>query len=186
MARQIEQAKRATLLEYAKRFGVKVCVETGTYTGDTVEAMFNSGWFRRIDTIEIYPDRAERARKRFIRMSRVHCWAGDSATVLPVVLEQFARPALFWLDAHHSGKKIARVKGLVETPVVAELKTILGHVSAPKHVILIDDAHYFETFPKKHPAYPTTRVLEDTVRAVFPDWAFYTENDIIRIHRVDG
>lgn len=182
---QAELDKRNLLLEYARRFAPKVFVETGTYKGDTVKAMFASGLFTAIYTIDIYLDRVERARRRFGTFGTIHCFDGDSAEVLPLILEAIGEPALFWLDAHHSGKQIARAKGLVSTPILAELEAVLAHSHADEHVILIDDARYYVTFPEKYPDYPTLAALETLVRQRLPDAVFDVTNDIIRIHRVD-
>ncbi len=70
----------------------------GTYTGETAWAFRHE--FDRIETIELEPSLARLARIRFGRTSSVHVHEGDSASVLPEILESLDRPALFWLDAH--------------------------------------------------------------------------------------
>lgn len=178
-------AKRLVLMEYAKRFGTRAFVETGTYKGDTVKAMLLSQLFTQIWTVDIFPDRARTAKRRFRSFPHIHCDQGDSAQWLPTVLTQIHEPALFWLDAHHSGKQIARTRGLVETPILAELEAVLGHSYAQDSVILIDDARYYEEFPKKYPNYPTTEQLSEMVLSKFPAWTFEIQDDIIRTHRAD-
>jgi hypothetical protein len=181
--RQAEIDKRNRLIDYAKRFGCKVFVETGTYKGDTVKAMLLSGLFDKIYSMDIFEDRAVHAQNRFKSFPTVDCRFGDSAVVLPEILTEIHEPALFWLDAHHSGKQIARTKGLVETPIAAELDAVLNHPQAADHVLLIDDARYYEEFSKQYDNYPTTQALKDKILGKFPDWVFEVKDDIIRAHR---
>lgn len=185
MSRANERRKHEILIQYAERFGMKVFIETGTYRGDTVKAMLLTSLFREIHTIEIYEDRVENAKKRFRSFKHIHCWYGDSAEILPQILLHIDEPTLFWLDAHHSGKQIARVKGLIETPIVAELKTAVIH--NPGNVLLIDDARYYEVYPTKYPDadYPPMEKLEEIVKLEQPDWVFAIKDDVIRIHRDD-
>ena len=171
------------LKEYAKRFELKVFIETGTYRGDTVKAMLLSGLFDRIHTVDIYEDRVLHSQSRFKSFPHVECHWGDSAEVLPVILSKTDKPALFWLDAHHSGKQIARKQGLIETPILAELTAALSYSDIYNSVILIDDARYYIEFPKKYPYYPKTEILQEMVKTAIPDWIFETEQDIIRCHR---
>lgn len=181
---KLEIFKHEMLIDYAKRFGTKVFVETGTYKGDTVKAMLYSYLFDQIYTIDIFEDRTAKAMRRFRKFDNVTCLNGDSAFVLPELLRTIHEPALLWLDAHHSGKQIARSEGLIETPIISELKAALAHPDAGEHVIIIDDARYYETFSVKYPTtYPCTSELESMVKAKFPDHVFEMHDDIIRVHR---
>jgi hypothetical protein len=83
---------------------------------------------------------------------------------------------LFWLDAHWSGGSTA--KGTVDTPIVQELKCVVNHVKADKHIILIDDAR---CFTGKND-YPTLEFLKKYISGMFPDWIFEINDDIIRIY----
>jgi len=138
---------------------------TGTFHGGTVEAVKRA--FRHIDTIELDPQLAARARQRFAGHSHVTVLQGDSGQVLPTVLARLTEPALFWLDAHYSGPGTARANR--DTPIVDEISAILAH-PVPGHVVLIDDARGFGALPD----YPTVAELEAFVRA---------RADGIRIHR---
>lgn len=182
---QQEIDKRMLLIEYAQKFQTPYFVETGTYKGDTVKAMLQSGLFRQIHTIDIYQDRAEAAARRYKPFPHVHCWFGDSAEQLPAIIRKLDGPVLYWLDAHHSGKQIARTKGLIETPIVAELDAVLKHPHIEDSVIVIDDSRYFVKFPKKYKNYPTTQQVKDKILGVLPDWVFEDKDDIIRCHRAE-
>jgi hypothetical protein len=66
---------------------------------------------------------------------------GDSASVLPRILDGLDEPALFWLDAHPSTDRTARDAPI---PLRAELAAIAAHPVAG-HVVLIDDLQYAGT-----------------------------------------
>jgi hypothetical protein len=176
-----ERQKHDILKRYAELYSTKVFVETGTFKGNTTKAMLKSNLFESIHTVDIYHDRFEKARKRFTPFPHVKCWSGDSAVVLPQILERITQPALFWLDAHHTGKRIARVKGLIETPLVAELTAVLQHPH--DHIILIDDANYYRKYGNTISEYPTTSDIQNLVSKHHPTWTFKEIEDIIRIHR---
>jgi hypothetical protein len=101
-----DNLKRTLLRDVAKRYGLRVLVETGTYMGETAWALRRD--FDRIETIELEPTLARLARIRFGSKARVRVHEGDSATVLPQILEALDEPALFWLDAHPSTDRTAR------------------------------------------------------------------------------
>jgi len=128
-----DDAKRSLLREVASRHGLRVLVETGTYMGETAWALRRD--FDRIETIELEPTLARLARIRFARVPNVHLNEGDSAAVLPRILEALGEPALFWLDAHPSTDRTARD---APVPLRAELAAIAAHPVAG-HVVLVDD-----------------------------------------------
>lgn len=59
--------------------------------------------FDRIYSIELDPVLAARAARLFKGRQGIEMMVGDSATVLPLVLERLDDPVLFWLDAHYAG-----------------------------------------------------------------------------------
>jgi hypothetical protein len=99
----------------------------------------------RIETIELEPTLAQLARIRFARAANVHVHEGDSASVLPRILDGLDEPALFWLDAHPSTDRTARGGPI---PLQAELAAIARH-PVVGHVVLVDDLQYAGT-----PGYP--------------------------------
>lgn len=130
--------KRRILKTYAGRYGLDTMVETGTYLGDMVAGV--RGDFRSIMTIELDDALFERAKRRFAGDSNVHLYKGDSGKVLKEIVSELRGPALFWLDAHHSGGITAH--GDQATPVLEELDHVLAS-GEPRHVVLIDDARDF-------------------------------------------
>jgi hypothetical protein len=138
-----DNPKRALLRDVAKEHHLRVLVETGTYMGETAWALRRE--LDRIETIELEPTLARLARIRFKRVPNVHVHEGDSAAVLPRILETLAEPALFWLDAHPSTDRTAHDAPI---PLRAELAAIGGH-PVGGHVVLVDDLQYLGT-----PGYP--------------------------------
>lgn len=165
-------AKQNALKEVAKRFGLRVLVETGTYQGDMVEAMKDT--FDRIYTIELSPELHRRAADRFRRNRNVEVILGDSGTQLGSVVAQLKDAALFWLDGHYSAGVTAR--GAEDTPIYRELEHILGS-GVPGHVIVIDDARSFGS----DPAYPTLGELRSFVESRRPGYMVDVTNDSIRL-----
>ena len=167
--------KQAVIREYAKKFNIKVLIETGTFLGEMVSAMKND--FDSISSIELSSDLCERARKKF-KQSHIKIYEGDSTTVLPEILKSLNCPAIFWLDGHYSSGFTA--KSDFNTPVRAELNCIFNHY-VKKHIILIDDASCFTGMDD----YPALDELEAIVKKNQPGSVFKVGEDIIKIYPED-
>jgi len=167
--------KQALVADYAARFGVATLVETGTYMGTMVHAMRRR--FQRIVSIELDPYLAERATRRFAASPHVRILRGDSAARLANVLETLTEPALFWLDAHYSGGITSRTA--LDTPVATEVRRILEHPVADRHVVLIDDARLFDGTHD----YPSLDELRALVASKRPELTVEVADDVIRVHR---
>jgi hypothetical protein len=174
-------SKQATILEYATRFNTPRLVETGTWHGDTVEAL--RGHFTDVYSIELSEELHERAKLRFKDCPNVHLLLGDSGTILNATIDPTQR-TLFWLDAHCSGGDTVRVSPSQDTRVLQELGMIFS--LAPDSVILIDDAREFHrNYPVGHwqyNSYPTLGEVEAYVAQKMPTCSFEVKNDIVRIH----
>jgi hypothetical protein len=160
------------VIDHERRFKTRVFVETGTLFGDMIAAVRT--YFDDVHSIELDAELCTKAQRRFARHRNVHIHLGDSSKVLPDLLREIHQPALFWLDGHYSGEFTAR--GELETPISAELESILGH-PIRNHVILVDDAREFNGTHD----YPTLADLEAAVRSSRPDMSFTVKHDIIRI-----
>ena len=153
----------------ANRIGAEFLVETGTYLGDTVWYMRND--CAKIYSIEIQPDLAELARKRFKHLEHVDIITGDSSVELMKLIPDLNKPVLFWLDGHYSGGITG--SGREECPLMSELaairsaKTILS--------IMIDDARCFGT---EH-GYPKLQEVLDYADNQFPEHRCRVENDVV-------
>ncbi|WP_049815195.1 hypothetical protein [Rhodothermus marinus] len=163
--------KLYTLRAYAKAFGLRVFIETGTYLGDTAEWMARMGM--RVYTIELDETLFKDAQLRLQRYRNVTVMWGDSGEILPKLLSSEIRePALFWLDAHYSGGITAR--GTIESPIESEISAILHH-NVKGHVILIDDARHFTGSG----GYPHLDELLHRLRVAFDGYSVEVSTDII-------
>jgi hypothetical protein len=167
--------KQGVVSEYARRHGLRVLVETGSYLGDMIHA--TRGVFDEFHSIELNPKFFEIARKRFARDARVTIVRGDSGELLGDVLSRVDKPCLFWLDGHYTAGKYA-IRPDRETPIEKELRHIAGHPLKISHVILIDDARDY-TGTGDYPSLETLKI-----------WArregfgvFEVERDIVRISK---
>lgn len=164
--------KQRTLQTYSKRYGLKVLVETGTYYGEMVEAMKDV--FDHIYSIELSKELYEQARERFKAAKHIELIHGDSGVELRNLISKIDQPALFWLDGHYSDGVTA--KGDKDTPIYEELHHILD---APDrgHIIIIDDARCFGTYP----AYPRIEELTDFIKSKRTNVNIIVQDDSIRI-----
>ncbi len=154
--------KVIALRRYARTFALDSFIETGTCFGETTAALAHL--FDRCITIELSHELHSQAVKRFSGLRNVRCLQGDSGVVLSRVLAEIDKPALFWLDAHHSGGVTANAG---YDPIFEELKCIYMH-SIKKHVILVDDArgHAVERIISEAPPSHKATVRNDIIRIV--------------------
>jgi SAM-dependent methyltransferase len=130
---------REFVLSLRDAFGVRCFVETGTYLGDTLAQLADD--FESLHSIELSSDCYAHASARFADKPQIRLVNADSTSGLDTVLRGLSEDrALFWLDAHYSGGETA--KGQSNTPVKAELETILAHPHR-NDIILVDDLRYF-------------------------------------------
>lgn len=167
-------AKQAMLREYREKYGLGTMVETGTFLGDTVEAMRHE--FRKVYSIELADKFHEIAKKRFERVGNVSLHKGDSGKVMPEVVKMVNGPALFWLDGHYSGGDTAQ--GDLNCPVWGELEAIFAGMEHP-FVVLIDDARCFKNVGSEE--YPAVADIEKWVKERRPDLGVEVAMDCIRI-----
>ena len=162
--------------DIAAQHSIKVFFETGTYLGNTVYGVKNS--FDEVYSVELSKELAELAHERFRHAPKVHIINGDSADAVESFLSSLDQPAIFWLDAHYSAGITA--KGKLQTPVKAELKSILLH-SVKQHQILIDDVKDFNG----QNDYPTVEEVFDMVRQFgAKNYKAKVEGEVFRISPV--
>lgn len=167
-------AKREMLMDYATRHGLRYFVETGTFKGDTVEAMrrhFDGVW-----SIELAPHFYQDAVRRFEGASNVKLLQGDSGKKMAEIVVQLQGPTLFWLDGHYSGGNTAQ--GDLKCPVWGELEAIFAGCAHP-FVVLIDDARCFVNEGAED--YPAVGDIEKWVEGRRPDLGIEVAMDCIRI-----
>lgn len=164
--------KQDILKAYATEYGLSILVETGTYKGEMVDALY--GCFKEIYSIELSEMYSKRAQTYFKWRKKVKVIQGDSGKVIGELIHEIRQPALFWLDGHYSAGDTA--KGEKSTPVLKELKHILSAEDL-RHVILIDDARAFG----KAEDYPSLEELKDFVFSFRKNVDFINKDDIIRV-----
>jgi predicted O-methyltransferase YrrM len=164
--------KQRVLREYAREYGLRIFVETGTYLGDMVEAMRHS--FDKLYSIELSEELFLMAKKRFAPARHVAIIHGDSGIELGRIVPTLQQPTLFWLDGHYSAGVTAR--GGKDSPIFEELNHIL---STPDlgHVIIIDDARCFGA----EPGYPTLDELRTCTLSRRSNLDMLVQDDIIRL-----
>jgi hypothetical protein len=165
--------KVETIMHYARLFGTKTFVETGTFHGYTTYRL--KDLFTNLYTIELDDYLHAKAKRAFSRFPHIHPLHGDSGEVISRVLADLKEPTLFWLDAHYSAGETAR--GSLDTPIVAEMRSILAH-PVKDHVILIDDCREFNGTND----YPKLEEFRDFILKDGTYRCFTNRHDIIRIH----
>jgi hypothetical protein len=163
--------KQEVLKQLRQQYHLTTVVETGTYLGDTLFALYP--YFDKLYSIELSEYYHNKARRRFKNHSKINLVHGDSGQQLRTLVNQLSSPALFWLDGHYSGGLTA--KGDKECPVFEELNAIFS--SPLLHVIVIDDARLFVG----ENDYPTIDELKEYLAKHRNDYALTVETDSIRL-----
>lgn len=138
--------KREIILMHQRKYNCVTFVETGTFLGDTVEAVKKH--FNNIHSIELSEKLFTKAKNRFAHEDKIHIHHGDSGQLMNKLLTALSPPILFWLDGHYSssffisGEFIQTARGDQLTPILLELEVILEQ-GLGSNVILIDDARLF-------------------------------------------
>lgn len=173
--------RRKEILKYKNKYNPEWFVETGTFMGDTADAM--KSHFKKVYTIELSAELAEKCQERFRNCPEVEVFQGDSAALLSSILYGLEGGILFWLDAHYSGEFyhgstfVRTVKAEQESPILNELEIILSR-GLNKNVILIDDARCFVGAN----GYPTKTELKRYLNQKgIGNNQIQIKNDIIRI-----
>jgi hypothetical protein len=136
-----------------------------------VAAMKNH--FAEIYSVEFDSALARRAAKKFSRLKHVHILEGDSAKVVPQVLQSLRQPALFWLDAGYYGwAGLQGDKQRLTTELDAILRDPRFH-----HVILMDDARGLNG----QNGAPTVEQLRQRIELEFSGRTVEVRYDILRI-----
>ena len=167
------EVKQSIIIEYQQQFGYEILIETGTFLGKMIKAQQNN--FKRIYSIELSEKLFQRAQKKFRKYEHITIYQGDSGKVLPEILKQIDKPAIFWLDGHYSAGITA--KGEKECPIYEELESIFNsHQKQFNHVLLIDDARCFIG----EGDYPTIEELTTFVLSKNENYKLEVKDDVIR------
>jgi hypothetical protein len=164
--------KQRLLKKIAKKASLKIMVETGTFKGAMIESCRKQ--FDKLISIELSEEYYNKAKKKFAKYDHIKIIKGDSGIILPKILKEINKPALFWLDGHYSGGNTS--KGELNTPIIKELGAILSHKNK-EHVILIDDARCFNGTDD----YPTIDMIRKYIQNKNLNLYMEIKNDIIII-----
>jgi len=115
----------------------RVYIETGLWKGNSLSIAAEV--FDECHGIELAPHWAEHNRTRFAGDERVTIHEGDSAVVLPRLLDSIHEPAAIMLDAHFckTDPPVAKSK----FPLWAELDRISARPNPD--LVIVDDVHTF-------------------------------------------
>ncbi len=163
--------KQRTVLEYARDYGLSTLVETGTYYGEMIAAV--APRFRRMYSIEIDPALVRLAQRRFRKLPHVTIAEGNSARLVPQLLQELHGPCLWWLDAGYCGWA---GESSDSSRLGIELDAILAD-REHAHVILMDDADgvvglndLIASIETNYPNREVT-VMRNIIRVTPPGWS---------------
>ncbi len=165
-------AKRRFLKKIARKSKINIFIETGTFNGATVKSM--KPFFKKIISIEVFPEFVNSAKEKFKRDDNIEIIEGDSGILLSKILFDINEPVFFWLDGHYSGEGTG--KGALETPIIKEIESILNH-KIKNHLILIDDARCFNGTSD----YPKLEDFFNFVKRLNPSVSYEVKKDMIII-----
>jgi hypothetical protein len=136
-------------------------IETGTYQGDSARYFARQGF--PVHTIEVSSELGAMAFPG-LRALGVNCHQGDSATMLPEIMDkltaQGVRGVNFWLDGHWSDG-VTSTAPTHETPITQELDAVTERLSRfDRLCVAVDDLRCFGNDPE----YPPKTYLVDWAR----------------------
>ena len=152
--------KRFDLNRIIKDYNIAYLFETGTFLGDGVAYAQQSN-FKKIFSVEIIPQIAADARKRFANDTSVEIITADSISALQKTLPTLNENIIFWLDAHFPGADAglthydADNNEELRLPLTKELATISKLRVNNNDVFILDDLRIYEDGPYELGNVPT-------------------------------
>jgi hypothetical protein len=144
-----------------------IFIETGSCTGDGIQAALKSG-FEYVISIEIDNSLYEECQLRFKKDKNVTLYLGDSIDILPNILKDIDVKCTFWLDGHYSGEGTSY--GKLQVPLMEELKIIAQH-SIKNHTLLLDDMRLLRTHAAEWKDLPyTIQDVEKMIYSINPNY----------------
>jgi hypothetical protein len=167
--------KQAFLLKHGTQKAT--WVETGTYLGQTTEALANFGC--AVISIEPQTSLFNSAKNYFHSFPNVKILNGTSEEIFPSLLPTIRGDVNFWLDGHYSDG--ITFKGNLETPILVELQQIAMNKSKYQRIkVFIDDIRCFGSPDLSYKHYPQVQVLIDWAKD--NDMKWHIEHDIFLAH----
>ena len=161
------QAKQEVLRDYWRRYGpFRFLVETGVWQGRGSLMQF-----RGADSEYVAVETSEAsAREAWAQGYDVR--VGDSAVVLPFLLDCRDEPAFFWLDAH----LVSEAYEVNSSPLLAEVAAIVAWPHAAGSVVLIDDVRMMG-----REGWPSLRCVLERCFVQSGLWDMRLRDDILRL-----
>ena len=139
-------------------------IETGSYKGGTISNLSN--YIKYIYSIELNKYNHDICTKNF-QNSNIKLYNCDSVSILGKIIDEVDSRIIYFLDAHYSNNnKIICSKGLVDVPILDELKIIIKK-DLRNSIIIINNFRLFGTSSSEENG--------------FTDWTNITLDNIINI-----
>lgn len=145
-------------------------IETGTHEGATIIAI--APYFTHCHTIELSHMYYNLAKSNASGINNIVFHHGDSAAVLPNLLDDIQDNVIFYLDGHWSSGDTAR--GSKDVPLIEELQGI-NEKCKKNAIIIVDDYRLFGTTHSENWGEIKEQVLMDCVKQRLRD--FFVFND---------
>lgn len=152
--------KRFDLNRIIKEFRTSYFFETGTFWGDGVAYALKSP-FKKVISVEIIPEIADKARQRFSNNKLVEIIESSSEDALTNRISQIDGNCVFWLDAHFPGADAGmnnydeNMNDSLRLPLNIEIEIIHKLRKKYRDVLIIDDLRIYEEGPFMNGNVPT-------------------------------
>lgn len=173
------------------RFKTPVFFETGTFLGDGVQYALQSP-FKKIISIEIVPELADKAKKRFAGNENVKIIEGESSRMMEDELPNVPDNCVFWLDAHFPGADAgmddydADMDESIRLPLVME-SSIISRLRKGYHdVIIMDDLRIYEDGPYQNGNVPADALPKQNRNIDFVIQNFDKTHHIYKLYQEEG
>ncbi len=182
---------RFDLSRIIAKFKTPVFFETGTFRGDGIDYALQSP-FEKIISIEIVPDLAEKAKKRFAGNEKVKIIQGESSLVMQEELPELPDNCIFWLDAHFPGADAgmkeynADIDESIRLPLVIESSVIRRLRKGFKDVIIMDDLRIYEDGPYQNGNVPVDALPKQNRNIDFVTQNFNKSHHIYKLYQEEG
>lgn len=142
MALRGDRAKQLAEIRSAFGFLGRVAVETGTWMGQTTQAL--STLFEVVYTVDLSEECYRRATDKFID-TNVICIRGDSAEVVGRLSGELRESVFWFLDAHFPDAWPEEAKKLIPQTNPMPLHQELYSITSRQYtdLIIVDDVHAF-------------------------------------------
>lgn len=143
---------RFDLQRIVREYKLHFLFESGTFRGDALVYALDAP-FEKMISVEIVPEIADAARRRFEMEPRVEILTADSLSALEQTLPHLKGNGLFWLDAHFPGADAGLTsydncnEEELRLPLKRELQIIKRLRPRGKDVFILDDLRIYEDGP---------------------------------------